>query len=167
MYEIYIFASLCFIPEAWTLFKAARSLLLTDCFPHIKTSSTCDLTTSRLSESCIFRLNSCWEQLRRWCSKTIFPTREGNGQKATLFSFCIKCRKMFPTLLYRNVMGNILTLKVNYTKVKCSTFCSAVLRALARKLHPCYLLFHLLSSCGAVTLSCSKAVSILGWRVSS
>lgn len=43
LYEIYIFVSLCFIPESQTLFKAARSLLSTDCFPHIKASSMCNL----------------------------------------------------------------------------------------------------------------------------
>lgn len=39
-----------------------------------------------------------------------------------------------------------------YTEVKDSTLFSTVLPALARKLHPCYLLFHLLSSCRAVTV---------------
>lgn len=78
----------------------------------------------------------------------MFPNREESGQKATLFSFCIKCRKIFPTLLLGNVVENIPTLQVlDLYKSKrfipffhCAS-CSGL------EVAPCYLLFHLLSSC--------------------
>lgn len=98
----------------------------------------------------------------------MFPNRKGMVKKLLYFPFTSsveKCFQLFCTEMWWETFS--LYRFWAYTEVKDSTLFSIVLRALARKLHPCYLLFHLLSSCRAVTLPCSKAVSILGWRVSS
>jgi len=66
----------------------------------------------------------------------VFPSREEIGQKCILFFFCMKCRKIFPTLLlYRNVYPslekNVPTLQVSlfrtYTEMKETTLFSTML----------------------------------------
>lgn len=87
----------------------------------------------------------------------MFPNRKENGKKPTSF-FYIKDRKIFPTLLHRKVYPSLWWKMFQLYRFCCfwpiekwkiPPFFSTVLPALARKLHPCYPLFHLLSSCRA------------------
>lgn len=147
-HEIPIFVSFRFIPEALTPCKAAWNHLLTHCFSHIKISSMYTLTASRLSESCVFVGNICLKNSDDDLQKQCFLTGRKVVRKLLYFPFASNAEKYFQLFSLAMWWKTFPLCRFwSYTKVKDSSIFSTVLPALAQKLHPCYLLLHLLSCC--------------------